>query len=378
MQGHLLGQSKTKRRIPLPLKKAGQRLWPLALVRSPQSLMTQPETNLSRRGFVFSSGAMALLAACQVNLDSLPKEGPNPMPMTPEQEAQLIDQLAKGVSYSFRPPILRRPSDLGLAYEDVFFPAMDGVMLDGWFIPSPGSNKVIICNHFIGANRYGYAGHLEPWTGNGGFEVNFIEAYKALHEAGYNVLAYDLRGHGHSADGAGKITGVGAIEWRDVIGSVRYMRERMPQAKIGLHSLCMGCNSTFLAMKKHPEEFEGVSCMIALQPLSAAPFIERALVDNGVQNAVEKFNERYTYYSGFRHTDSNAIARAHAIKIPTMLVQVKDDSTTKPSDAQGIYDKLPNPKKKLLWIEGTTVRYEGYRYFSQTPQEMVDWYNEHV
>ena len=118
--------------------------------------------------------------------------------------------------------------------------------------------------------------------------------------------------------------------------------------------------------------------MIALQPLSAAPFIERALSDQGVENAVERFNERYSYYCSFRHTDSNAIARADKVTVPTMVVQVKDDMTTKPSDAQGIHDLLPNPDKKLLWIEGTPVRYEGYRYFSKNPAEMVAWYDAHL
>ena len=114
--------------------------------------------------------------------------------MDPTQEDALIDRIAKGVSYSFRTPILRRPSDFELDYEDVFFPAVDGVMLDGWFVPAQGSDKLIICNHFIGANRYGYPGHLPPWDQQGGFEVNLVQAYKALHEAGYNVLAYEFAG----------------------------------------------------------------------------------------------------------------------------------------------------------------------------------------
>ncbi|MCH2249563.1 MAG: hypothetical protein MK042_07170 [Cognatishimia sp.] len=59
--------------------------------------------------------------------------------MDTAQEDAMIDAIAKGVSYSFRTPILRRPSDFGMEYEDVFFPAMDGVMLDGWYIPAPAA-----------------------------------------------------------------------------------------------------------------------------------------------------------------------------------------------------------------------------------------------
>lgn len=338
--------------------------------------MTQTRRNLLKVGAVTAAASITPLRLTGAAENTQTKE----RAMDQTQEDALIDRIAKAVSYSFRTPILRRPSDYELDYEDVYFPAADGVMLDGWFVPAQGSDKLIICNHFIGANRYGYPGHLAPWDQQGGFEVDFVRAYKALHEAGYNVLAYDLRGHGHSADGAGNITGVGAIEWRDVIGSMRYAKSRPDTARmeIGLHSLCMGCNATFIAMARHPEEFEDIACMIALQPLSAAPFIERALIDQGVINAYERFNERYSYYSSFRHTDSNAIAWAHAVRCPTMVVQVKDDVTTKPSDAQGIHDTLPNPDKKLLWIEGTPVRYEGYRYFSGNPEEMIAWYNAHM
>ena len=49
-----------------------------------------------------------------------------------------------GTTEGRRAPVLRRPDEVGLDYEDVFFPSMDGVPLEGWFIPAAGSDKLII------------------------------------------------------------------------------------------------------------------------------------------------------------------------------------------------------------------------------------------
>ncbi len=121
-----------------------------------------------------------------------------------EQEAnEFINGMADLFAHSTRTPVLRRPNEYGMAYEEVFFPAMDGITLEGWFIPA-NSDRLVICNHCMPANRYGFPGHLEPWKslGFGDFEVNFLPKYKALHDAGYNVLAYDLRNHGRSSAGS--------------------------------------------------------------------------------------------------------------------------------------------------------------------------------
>lgn len=74
--------------------------------------------------------------------------------------------------YGVRSPVYRRPSEYGLDYEDVFFTSTDGVAIEGWFIPGK-SNKVVICNHFMPGNRYGYADHLPEFGNFGGFEVIF-------------------------------------------------------------------------------------------------------------------------------------------------------------------------------------------------------------
>ena len=152
---------------------------------------------------------------------------------------RLLTMIAKGFVSPTRTPILKRPSDIGLAYEDVHFATPDGVNLEGWFIPAD-SNRVVICNHFMGANRQGFPAHLREWRRNTpGFEIDFLPRYKALHDAGYNVLAYDLRNHGQSE---GTITTLGYAEVDDVRGAVAYLltRPEVNPKRIGLVGCSMG------------------------------------------------------------------------------------------------------------------------------------------
>jgi hypothetical protein len=67
----------------------------------------------------------------------------------------MIEQYAQLFAHGARTPVLRRPSDYGMEYEDCFFPSLDGVPLEAWFIPAD-SNKLLIVNHPMPCNRYGY------------------------------------------------------------------------------------------------------------------------------------------------------------------------------------------------------------------------------
>lgn len=51
---------------------------------------------------------------------------------------KLLQPFADGFSYLRRSPVLHMPSEHGLEFEDVSFPAVDGVPLDGWYIPAVG------------------------------------------------------------------------------------------------------------------------------------------------------------------------------------------------------------------------------------------------
>lgn len=294
----------------------------------------------------------------------------------------LMKRIVPAVGESKRSPVLRRPNELGMEYEDITFQSDDGLPLSGWYIPSKApSNKIVISNHFSPGNKYGYAGHIKPWKGAGGFEVNFLSRYKALVEAGYNVFAYDFRGHGMSTPGQGGAYNPKFFEYKDVIGSMDYINSRLDTKDMDVHlfSMCLGGNSTLAAMKKRPDLFKDVKSMMLLQPISGDALVRKLSKNMRLgQKGYDAFEKYYRELFGYSITDAAPIDDAKDVKIPTFVAQVRKDSFTyAEEDVQAVYDAIPVNDKKLYWIEGTTQRFKGYTYFSEHPEPMIEWYNKH-
>jgi uncharacterized protein (DUF1330 family)/pimeloyl-ACP methyl ester carboxylesterase len=334
-----------------------------------------PEYTSARKFRIASTKGSVVLTEGLPQTNQQPKK----VSMSKEETEKFINATVDLFTQSYRTPILRTPDEYGMAYEDVFFPAMDGVTLEGWFIPAK-SDRLVIFNHPMPANRYGYPGHLDPWKNFGGFEVNFLPEYKALHDAGYNILTYDMRNHGRSGVGSGGLLGHGLFEYRDVIGSLRYARSRADtkDMKIALYSRCLGANSTIVGMKKHPEEFHDVKALILLQPVTPKVFLERAMEMNGIENGIEMFAKAYYNRSGLHLDDVWPMEYSKAVTIPTLVAQVHNDFLTKPSNVQEIYDNISAKDKKLFWIEGTDRRFDGYNYFGKNPKLILEWFDSHM
>ncbi|GMA14266.1 alpha/beta hydrolase [Deinococcus metallilatus] len=295
----------------------------------------------------------------------------------------MIEAYAQMFAHGARTPVLRRPSDIGLEYEEVFFPSLDGIPLEAWLIPAD-SDRLLIVNHPMTCNRYGFPGHLPPWnTMFGGFEVNFLPELKHLHDAGYNILTYDLRNHGQSGQANGGISGLGLLECRDVVGSVRYARSRQDLASMttGLYSRCMGGNSTVIALAKWPEEFTHIQALVLLNVVSGKTFIVR-----GAQNLhldpekeAHKLDERLRELTGFRLDEETPLPYAPQVKVPTLMAQLRRDFLIEgEKDGQAIFDALGAQEKELLWIEESNQRFYAYNYFGQHPERLVGWFNQHM
>jgi hypothetical protein len=304
---------------------------------------------------------------------------------TQEQADEALRRFADGFSWLRRAPVLHSPSEHGLEYEDVTFPARDGVPLEGWFIPAPGSGKLIIANHPMGFSRSGMPTQYEPWhtdwaaSGNG-FEVDLVPDYKILHDAGYNVLAYDLRNHGLSSAANGGVSTHGITEWRDIAGSLAYARTRPGTGgmTIGLFSRCIGAVATFAAMTRFPAAFDGVRCLVAPQPVTPRIIVERRLAVMGLGDRLDDFNTLIRLRTSVGLDQRVPQEWARNVRVPTFLYQVRGDILTHPSDVQAMFDNIPVAEKKLQWIEGTTARWDGYLEFQRRPQPMLDWFAQYM
>ena len=96
------------------------------------------------------------------------------------------------------------PGDVGLAYEDVYFPTSDGHRLHGWYIP-------------------GATGATLLWFhGNGGNIGHRVEELALVHaRLGVNVFIFDYRGYGNS-EGSPSERAI----YRDARAALAYLQTR--------------------------------------------------------------------------------------------------------------------------------------------------------
>jgi alpha-beta hydrolase superfamily lysophospholipase len=296
----------------------------------------------------------------------------------PTEKQPVVAQLAQMAIKPFRTPLLKNPKDYGMDYQEMSFKTPDGIELKAWYIPAENSDKLIVVNHPMPMNRYGYPGHLEAFSQLFPDEVNFIKTYEQLHKAGYNVLTYDLRNHGESGGANQGICGIGMFEYQDAIGAMNYIKSHpeLSKMKLGFLSHCTGGNATLKAIATEPELFKDVKALVVPQPCNMAYLVDTFSQMFGVAEYKEAIDEEMVKLGGLKAAEMNPYPFAPNISIPTLISQVKDDTWTKPEDVQKTFDLIPTKDKKLVWIEGANRRFDGYNYFGEHPEEMIHWFNQ--
>ena len=118
-------------------------------------------------------------------------------------------------------------------YESIQFPSqLPDVMLNGWFMKHPTSNKSVIITHGYNSSKH---------------EPALIKTAWLFFNQGYSVLMYDLHNHGSSTVLNGR-TALGSQEYHDVIGAKQAcMKLGFSSENIIYYGLSMGAVSTLIA-----------------------------------------------------------------------------------------------------------------------------------
>lgn len=303
----------------------------------------------------------------------------------PADKLAVVQALASfAVKPAFRTPVHKTPADHGIeAWEDIYFQSDDGTPLEGWYVPAAGgeSDRLIIMNHPMPMSRSGFTGHYgEPWSQVDDIEIDFVAHIAHLVRAGYNVLAYDLRNHGNSSAANGGICGIGRYEWRDCVGVKTYVDDhpRFSKMKLGLYSQCTGGNAQYEAMSRRPDLFEDVLCMLSPLVVSMSALMGQFAKLQGVGEYLEAMDFEQKKLGGFANGEMTPHLFAADVKVPTFIVQVREDLWTTPEDGEKTYELLGTNDKEMFWIEGTTRRFDGYNYFGQNPERMIAWFDKHM
>ena len=139
-----------------------------------------------------------------------------------------------------RAMLQRRPSDAedtprayGLSYEEVTFRSRDGLLLYGNLIPvleAEYRGTIVFC--------HGQAGSMNR-------DVAWVPPF---HEAGFNVLMFDFRGHGRSE---GEIVSLGHFERLDLLGAIDFLEQRGIE-RVGVIGFSMGGAVAISTAKETP------------------------------------------------------------------------------------------------------------------------------
>jgi pimeloyl-ACP methyl ester carboxylesterase len=130
-----------------------------------------------------------------------------------------------------RIPIYLSPGGMGANQERVAVKGPAG-NLDGWWCPVEGSRHACLLVH--------------------GYLMNKCELAPQAHrlwEMGVSCLLIDLRAHGQSQ---GSLCTLGHKEKEDVLAALRWIHERMPDARVTVIGSSMGAASAALALGEEP------------------------------------------------------------------------------------------------------------------------------
>ncbi|RMD87124.1 MAG: alpha/beta fold hydrolase [Calditrichaeota bacterium] len=231
-------------------------------------------------------------------------------------------------------PKTETPAHQGLSYEDFVLKNSD-VTLRGWFIPAAGTDTgptrapAIIVSHGWGRSAQQMLPHASY-----------------LHEAGFHVVLYDMRGHGDS-DAVPFVTLKHLV--KDLVAVLDYILTRpdVDNEAIGLFGHSMGAAVSLLkastdsrikavvSSSGFADLYDLTTQMLHMRKLPAFPF----------RWLILKFWQKYT---GLSIEEVNPVARIRQIHAPVLLLHGEQDQVITPDQLDKLFQNANQAEKHLV------------------------------
>ena len=205
-------------------------------------------------------------------------------------------------------------------------------MLCGWWLEGGDDRPIIVVVHGSGDNR------AHP-------PERMLGIAKDLVSYGYNVLMFDMRGHGESE---GKHISAGYYERNDVLGAIDYIKQSGTESKIGVLGFSMGAATSLMAAAES-EEIDAVvaDCAYAdIVSIIESEFSKRSNLPKFFIPII-LFVTRNIY-----DVDFTAIIPEEAVReisVPIFIIHGEQDDMVPVQHAYRLEEASRNPESKL-WI----------------------------
>ena len=228
-------------------------------------------------------------------------------------------------------PIETNPADYALPYEDISFTSRDGLTLKGWWVESGKDQSVIIIVHGSEGNR------VQP-------PEKMLGITKELFNNNYNVLMFDMRGHGESE---AKHVSAGLYEKYDLLGAIDYAKRR-GMKKIGVIGFSLGAATSLMTLSETNEIIAVVadSGYADLTDVIKSEFGKRSNLPRFFIPVI-LFLARTIY-----NVDFTAVKPIEAVRetdIPVFIIHGQQDEMVPVAHAYRLAEALKNPDS-LLWV----------------------------
>jgi pimeloyl-ACP methyl ester carboxylesterase len=163
--------------------------------------------------------------------------------------AILVSVLVVTATHPKPAPGLMDPTSQGVYYDPVELLSLDNTKLEGWLVPVIDARKVLAQGNDVLHKQYPAIVLVHDFGAN---RQQVLPLVAPLHEAGYVVMAINLRGRGPSAS-VGSTFGLN--EAQDVRAAVELLRRRkfVDPASIGVLGIGTGATAALLAAEQDPQ-----------------------------------------------------------------------------------------------------------------------------